>query len=86
MKLYCELKMTLNNLLTMQGIIHCDPEIMSGVPVFVGTRVPLQTLFDYLEGEGGLAEFINDFPHLEAQTIKVLENATKLIIAQELCA
>ncbi len=78
--------MTLNNLLTMQGIIHCDPEIMSGVPVFVGTRVPLQTLFDYLEGEGGLAEFINDFPYLEAQTIKVLENAAKLIIAQERCA
>lgn len=86
MKLYCELKMTLNNLLTMQGIIHCDPEIMSGVPVFVGTRVPLQTLFDYLEGEGGLAEFINDFPHLETQTIKVLEIAAKLIIAQERCA
>jgi uncharacterized protein (DUF433 family) len=52
----------------------------------VGTRVPLQTLFDYLESEGGLAEFINDFPYLETQTMKVLENAAKLIIAQERCA
>jgi uncharacterized protein (DUF433 family) len=78
--------MTLNNLLETQGIIHCDPEIMSGVPVFAGTRVPLQTFFDYLEGEGGLVEFINDFPYLETQTMKVLENAAKLIIAQERCA
>ena len=54
--------MTLNNLLEIQGIIHRDSEIMGGVPVFVGTRVPLQTFFDYLEGENGLAEFISDFP------------------------
>lgn len=75
--------MKLNNLLESQGIIHCDPEIMSGTPVFVGSRVPLQTFFDYLEGEEGLAEFINDFPYLESQALKVLENAAKLIIAQE---
>ena len=75
--------MKLNNLLESQGIIHCDPEIMSGTPVFVGSRVPLQTFFDYLEGEEGLAEFINDFPYLKSQAIKVLENAVKLIIAQE---
>lgn len=84
--LICELKMTLNNLLETQGIIHSDPEIMSGVPVFVGTRVPLKTFFDYLQGEGGLNEFINDFPYLESQTMKVLEIAAKLIIAQEYCA
>jgi uncharacterized protein (DUF433 family) len=78
--------MKLNNLLEIQGIIHSDPEIMSGVPVFRGTRVPLQTLFDYLEADGGLAEFINDFPNLNAQTMKVLENAAKLLISQESCA
>jgi uncharacterized protein (DUF433 family) len=75
--------MKLNNLLENQDIIHRDPEIMSGIPVFVGSRVPLQTFFDYLEGEEGFAEFINDFPYLENQAIKVLENAAKLIIAQE---
>jgi len=66
--------MRLNNLLEIQGIIHRDSEIMGGVPVFVGTRVPLQTFFDYLEGENGLAEFISDFPYLETQTMKVLES------------
>ncbi|MBC5796769.1 DUF433 domain-containing protein [Sphaerospermopsis sp. LEGE 00249] len=72
--------MTLNTLLETQGIIHSDPEIMSGVPVFVGIRVPLQTLFDYLESEGGLAEFINDFPSLETQTMKVLELIKKMYL------
>jgi uncharacterized protein (DUF433 family) len=78
--------MTLNNLLEMKGIIHCDPDIMSGVPVFKGTRVPLQTFFDYLEGEGGLAEFIDDFPYLKSQVMRVLESAAKLLIAQERAA
>ncbi|WP_017739905.1 DUF433 domain-containing protein [Scytonema hofmannii] len=54
-------------------IIHSDLEIMSGTPVFVGTRVPLQTFFDYLEGEAGLAEFLEDFPHLQTQVLIVLE-------------
>ncbi|MCL1490121.1 MAG: DUF433 domain-containing protein [Pseudanabaena sp. Salubria-1] len=78
--------MTLNNLLEMKGIIHRDPDIMSGVPVFKGTRVPLQTFFDYLEGEGGLAEFIDDFPYLKSQVMRVLESAAKLLIAQERAA
>ncbi|PSB47071.1 hypothetical protein C7B67_19525 [filamentous cyanobacterium Phorm 6] len=69
--------MKIEELLQRKGIIHRDPEIMSGVPVFVGTRVPLKTFFDYLEGESGFAEFINDFPYLESQAIKVLENLTK---------
>ena len=75
--------MTLHSLLEIQGIIHCDPEIMSGVPVFRGTRVPLQTFFDYLEDDEGLNDFINDFPYLKPQTMKVLENAARLLIAQE---
>ena len=78
--------MTLHSLLEMQGIIHCDPEIMSGVPVFRGTRVPLQTLFDYLEDDEGLDDFINDFPYLKSQTMKVLENAAKLLVEKELSA
>jgi len=65
------MNMALNNLLEIQGVIHSDPEIMSGVPVFKGTRVPLKTLFDYLEGDGGLAEFIDDFPYLKTQ-IKII--------------
>ncbi len=75
--------MNIEELLQKRGIIHRDPEIMSGVPVFVGTRVPLKTFFDYLEGESGLAEFINDFPYLETQAIKVLENVTKMMLSVE---
>lgn len=41
--------------------VHSDPEIMGGVPVFVGTRVPLKNLFDYLAGSG-LSEFLRQFP------------------------
>ncbi|MDF5720674.1 MAG: DUF433 domain-containing protein [Rhizonema sp. PD37] len=63
--------MDIQRVLCDRRIIHSDPEIMSGTPVFVGTRVPLQTFFDYLEGEAGLAEFLEDFPHLQAQVLLV---------------
>jgi uncharacterized protein (DUF433 family) len=43
-------------------VIHSDPETMGGTPVFVGTRVPVQNLFDYLAGGHDLAEFLDDFP------------------------
>jgi len=56
---------------------------MSSVSVFVGTRLPLQTFFDYLKGEEGLAEFINDFYYLDKQAIKVLDNLAKMIIYRE---
>lgn len=72
--------MSIEELLYNKGIIHSDPEIMSGASVFVGTRVPLQTFLDYLEGEEGLAEFIDDFPYLKSQALKVLENIAKLMI------
>jgi uncharacterized protein (DUF433 family) len=60
-------------LLEKRSIVHRGPAIMSGIPVFIGTRVPLQTLFDYLEGEEGLSEFSEDFPHLKIPAIQVLE-------------
>jgi uncharacterized protein (DUF433 family) len=75
--------MEVQDTLRHRQIIHSDPEIMSGVPVFMGTRVPLQTFFDYLEGDEGLAEFLNDFPHLKAQALKVLEVIAKEMIEQE---
>ena len=75
--------MLLNNLLEMKGIVHRDPDIMSGTPVFKGTRVPLQTFFDYLEGDGGLAEFIDDFPYLKSQVMRILESTARLLITQE---
>ncbi len=73
----------IQQILDRQGIIHTDPEIMGGVPVFVGTRVPLQTFFDYLEGESGLAEFLDDFPHLRTPVLQVLEAIAKAMLEQE---
>ena len=64
---------SLSDTLLDRQIVHTDPDIMSGTPVFIGTRVPLQTLFDYLEGEEGLSEFSEDFPHLKISAIQVLK-------------
>ena len=47
---------------TTPPVVHSDPDILGGTPVFVGTRVPFQTLLDYLEAGDPLAEFLEDFP------------------------
>lgn len=70
---FSQFVMKIQQIIERQGIVHSDPEIISGVPVFVGTRVPRQTFFDYLEGESGLAEFLEDFPHLKTPALQVLE-------------
>jgi uncharacterized protein (DUF433 family) len=57
-------------------LITCDPEIVSGTPVFAGTRVPIKNLFDYVEGGHDLPEFFEDFPSVsEEQARGVLELA-----------
>ena len=43
-------------------VVHSDPEILGGTPVFVGTRVPVKVLLDYLEGGHRLDDFLDDFP------------------------
>ncbi len=60
----------------LNGQISIDPEIMSGDPVFAGTRVPVQTLFDYLEGGDDLEMFLADFASVtKTAAIRVLEMA-----------
>lgn len=44
------------------SVVHSDLDILGGAPVFVGTRVPLQALIDYLQGGHSLDEFLGDFP------------------------
>ena len=67
---------------TKSPVIHSDPEILSGTPVFVGTRVPVQSLFDYLEGGDTLDEFLNQFPSVRReQAIGALELARESVIA-----
>ena len=63
-------------------VIHSDPEILGGTPVFVGTRVPLQALLDYIEGGHPLADFLEDFPTVSReQAIGALEQAKELLVA-----
>ena len=75
--------MDIEKVLCDRRIISSDPDIMSGTLVFVGTRVPLQTFFDYLEGEAGLTEFLEDFPHLQTQVLQVLEVIAKAMLNRE---
>ena len=61
--------------------IHSDPEILGGTPVFVGTRVPFQTLLDYLEAGDPLDEFLDDFPTVSReQAVAALEAAKNLLL------
>ena len=46
----------------LRPVVHSDPEIMGGTPVFVGTRVPVDALFDYFDGGHPLRTFLEDFP------------------------
>jgi uncharacterized protein (DUF433 family) len=48
-------------------VIHSDPDILGGTPVFVGTRVPVRTLLDYLEAGEPLGEFLEDFPSVSRE-------------------
>jgi uncharacterized protein (DUF433 family) len=60
--------------------VHSDPEVMGGAPVFVGTRVPVRALLDYLESGRPLSEFLEDFPSVEkSQAIGVLEHLKHLL-------
>jgi uncharacterized protein (DUF433 family) len=63
-------------------VVHSDPEIMGGTPVFVGTRVPVQSLFDYLEAGDSLEEFLEAFPTVSReQAIGALEIAREAVTA-----
>jgi uncharacterized protein (DUF433 family) len=66
----------------LSEVVHSDPEILSGVPVFVGTRVPVQSLFDYLEGGETLDEFLRQFPSVKrSQAIAALEIARVTLLS-----
>ncbi|MGH9807261.1 MAG: DUF433 domain-containing protein [Terriglobia bacterium] len=62
--------------MTATAIIHSDPQILGGTPVFVGTRVPLRNLIDYLERGYSLDEFLDAFPSVSReQAVAALEAA-----------
>ena len=65
------------------AVIVSDPAIMGGTPIFKGTRVPMQTLLDYLEGGHSLADFLDGFPTVtEKQVIGFLEEAKERFLAE----
>lgn len=65
-----------------QAIVR-DPEIMHGTPVFRGTRVPAQTLFDYIEGGETLEDFLQGFPTVSRHlAVQALEEAKHLLLAR----
>jgi uncharacterized protein (DUF433 family) len=67
---------------TLAGITHRDPEILSGTLVFVGTRVPVRSLFDYLEGGDTIQEFLHQFPSVKReQAVAVLDAAYRTVEA-----
>jgi uncharacterized protein (DUF433 family) len=66
----------------MSQAITLNPEIMHGTPVFRGTRVPVQTLFDYLEGGDTLEDFLEGFPTVPRDlAIAALEEAKRLLLS-----
>ena len=63
-------------------VIHSDPDILGGTPVFRGTRVPFQALLDYLEGSHTLDDFLDDFPTVSrALAVQALEQARDRLVA-----
>ena len=67
---------------TTQPVIHSDPDILGGTPVFAGTRVPVRTLLDYLAAGDPLEEFLDHFPTVSReQAVAALGRANELLVA-----
>jgi uncharacterized protein (DUF433 family) len=66
-----------------EPLITISPEYLSGAPIFTGTRVPVQALFDYIEAGDPLDEFLEDFPNVSREhAVAVLEMARQAAIAE----
>lgn len=71
--------------MNIHQIINIDPEILGGQPVFSGTRVPVESLFDHLEAGIPLDEFLDDFPSVsKEQAVGLLNIANKLLTSKNL--
>lgn len=64
------------------SVVHSDPDILGGTPVFIGTRVPVQALIDYIEGGHSLEKFLDDFPTVSrGLAVAALEQAKAHLLA-----
>jgi uncharacterized protein (DUF433 family) len=65
----------------LESVMQSDPDILGGMPVFVGTRVPVQSLFDHLEAGDSIDDFLEGFPSVRRdQVIAVLEASRKELL------
>jgi len=72
----------MSQMATLDSIVHCDPQILGGTPVFRGTRVPVKNLIDYLKAGDTLDQFLDDFPSVSReQAVAALELARDLLTA-----
>ncbi len=68
-----------------KSIVKIDPEIMSGTPCFAGTRVPVRTLIDYIEGGATLDEFLEQYPTVSRkQAVGFLEESANAVVGNAL--
>lgn len=66
----------------LKELVVVDPEILGGVPVFRGTRVPVRTLFEYLEADYTLEEFLECFPSVTREiACRILESSTEALLS-----
>ena len=66
---------------TSTSVVNIDPEVLGGTPVFMGTRVPVKSLFDYIEAGESLDEFLRQFPSVKReQAIAALEFAHEALV------
>ena len=71
---------------SMSKFVTSDPEILGGTPVFVGTRVPVATLFEYLESNFSLEEFLENFPSVSGELAKAVLEESKTLAMQSAAA
>ena len=70
-----------STMVVTQAVVHSDPKTMSGTPVFVGTRVPVVALFDYLVAGDSLDRFLDHFPSVDRpQAVAALEIARDALV------
>ena len=71
------------DMMDLKLIVHSDPETLGGTPVFVGTRVPVEALLDFLEGGDTIEDFLDSYPGVtREQAVAFLEEATRALVAK----
>ena len=66
----------------LSQVVHSDPDVLGGIPVFAGTRVPIQSLFDHLEAGEAIGDFLEGFPSVKReQVIALLEESRHHLLA-----